>query len=167
MAKSKKPAPARPALIDRAAVEQLAALLNETGLTEIEYVAGATRIRVSRQGQAGPAAYAALTHAAPAMAAAKPLQAPDPAEPSKTVSDAAHPGAVKSPMVGTAYLSPTPGAPAFIAVGDQVREGQTLLLVEAMKTFNEIKSPRAGTVRKILIENQQPVEFGETLVIVE
>lgn len=169
MAKSKKLQPgARAALVDRAAVEQLAELLNQTGLTEIEYVAGATRIRVARQAHvAAPAAYAALAQAGPAMAAARPVESPDPAEPSKTVSDAAHPGAVKSPMVGTAYLSPTPGAPPFIAVGDTVREGQTLLLVEAMKTFNEIKAPRAGTVRKILIENQQPVEFGETLVIVE
>ena len=81
--------------------------------------------------------------------------------------DATHPGAVKSPMVGTGYLSPEPGAPAFVAVGDRVKEGQTLMLVEAMKTFNEIKSPRAGTVRKILIENQQPVEYGDVLMIID
>ena len=81
--------------------------------------------------------------------------------------DAAHPGAVKSPMVGTAYLAREPGAPPFVAVGDRVKEGQTLLLIEAMKTFNEIKSPRAGVVQKVLIENQSPVEYGEILMVIE
>ncbi len=82
------------------------------------------------------------------------------------VPTATHPGAVKSPMVGTVYLSPEPNAPAFVAVGDAVKEGQTLLLVEAMKTFNEIKAPHGGVLRQILVENQQPVEYGEILAII-
>lgn len=148
--------------INADAVRQLAKLLDETGLTEIEYSAGAFRVRVARQ--------QTVVHeaAAPASAAAAPVSTPvaAPALVEKAY-DATHPGAVKSPMVGTGYLAPEPGAPAFVSVGDRVKEGQTLMLVEAMKTFNEIKSPRAGTVRKILIENQQPVEYGDVLMIID
>ena len=146
--------------INADAVRQLAKLLDETGLTEIEYATGAFRVRVSRQQTVVQEA------AAPAAAApvATPVAAPALVE---KAYDATHPGAVKSPMVGTGYLAPEPGAPAFVAVGDRVKEGQTLMLVEAMKTFNEIKSPRAGTVRKILIENQQPVEYGDVLMIID
>lgn len=146
--------------INADAVRQLAKLLDETGLTEIEYATGAFRVRVSRQQTVVQEA------AAPAAAApvATPVAAPALVE---KAYDATHPGAVKSPMVGTGYLSPEPGAPAFVAAGDRVKEGQTLMLVEAMKTFNEIKSPRAGTVRKILIENQQPVEYGDVLMIID
>jgi acetyl-CoA carboxylase biotin carboxyl carrier protein len=148
-----------PKNINADAVRQLAKLLEETGLTEIEYATGAFRIRVSRQQTivnevAAPAASAVATPvAAPAL--------------TEKAFDATHPGAVKSPMVGTAYLAPEPGAATFVSVGDRVKEGQTLMLVEAMKTFNEIKSPRAGVVRKVMIENQQPVEYGDILMIIE
>jgi acetyl-CoA carboxylase biotin carboxyl carrier protein len=149
--------------INADAVRQLAALLQETGLSEIEYATGAFRIRVARQ----HAVVAEPVHASasgPAPPVATPVAAPALAE---KADDAAHPGAVKSPMVGTAYLASEPGAPTFVSVGDRVKEGQTLLLVEAMKTFNEIKSPRPGVVRKIMIENQQPVEYGDILMIIE
>ena len=147
--------------VDRDLIRELAQLLDETGLSEIEIDRDDMRVRVARHIRADAAALAPAVAVAPQPAGAQ-AQAKTPAN-----DPVEHPGSVRSPMVGTAYLSPTPGAPPFIAVGDTVREGQTLLLVEAMKTFNEIKAPRAGTVRKILIENQQPVEFGETLVIVE
>ena len=152
-----------PKNINADAVRQLAKLLDETGLSEIEYATGAFRIRVARQP-------APANNAAPAAGAVAPPPVSTPvAAPALTekADDAAHPGAVKSPMVGTAYLAPEPGAPAFVSVGDRVKEGQTLMLVEAMKTFNEIKSPRAGTLRKVLIENQQPVEYGDILMIIE
>ncbi len=148
--------------INADAVRELAKLLEETGLSEIEYATGDFRVRVARGRTVVHEAAAPAPAAAPAAAA--PLAAPALAE---KAYDASHPGAVKSPMVGTAYLSPEPGAPAFVAVGDRVKEGQTLLLVEAMKTFNEIKSPRSGTLRKVLIENQQPVEYGDVLMIID
>jgi acetyl-CoA carboxylase biotin carboxyl carrier protein len=153
-----------PKNINADAVRQLAKLLDETGLTEIEYATGAFRVRVSRQQTViaeGPA------HA-PAASTGPPVTTPV-AAPALTEKayDSTHPGAIKSPMVGTAYLAPEPGAATFVSVGDRVKEGQTLLLVEAMKTFNEIKSPRAGTVRKVLIENQQPIEYGDILMIIE
>jgi acetyl-CoA carboxylase biotin carboxyl carrier protein len=148
-----------PKKINADAVRQLAALLVETGLSEIEYATGAFRIRVSRQQSVA---------AEPAAPAAAPVSTPVavPALVEKAY-DGTHPGAIKSPMVGTGYLAPEPGAAAFVSVGDRVKEGQTLMLVEAMKTFNEIKSPRAGVVRKIMIENQQPVEYGDILMIIE
>lgn len=140
-------------------VRRLADLLANTGLTEIEYEVGDRRIRVSRQ-------------APPVMASpmALPLGAagqPGSAAPAAAVDDSHHPGAVKSPMVGTAYLAPEPGKPPFVAVGDKVAAGQTLLIIEAMKTFNPIKAPRAGTVARVVVENAQPVEFGQVLMIVE
>jgi acetyl-CoA carboxylase biotin carboxyl carrier protein len=161
-------APAKSSAISGVAAEvvrQLASILDETALTEIEYESGGLRIRVARgtrevytHGSHAPAAFAAA--AAPAaVAAVAAVEAPkDPAQ---------HPGAVKAPMVGVAYLQAEPGAPAFIKVGDTVSEGQTLVLIEAMKTFNPVKSPRAGRVTTILIENGSPVEYGEPLVIVE
>ena len=147
--------------INADAVRQLAKLLDETGLTEIEYATGAFRVRVARQ---QTVVHEAAAPAAAAAPVSTPVAAPALVE---KAYDATHPGAVKSPMVGTGYLAPEPGAPGFVAVGDRVKEGQTLMLVEAMKTFNEIKSPRAGTVRKILIENQQPVEYGDVLMIID
>jgi acetyl-CoA carboxylase biotin carboxyl carrier protein len=147
--------------VDADAVRALALLLNETGLTEIEYSVGDVKIRVARQQTVIAEAPARPNHAPPV---ATPMAAT--AIPTKA-DDAAHPGAVKSPMVGTAYLAREPGAPPFVAVGDRVKEGQTLLLIEAMKTFNEIKSPRAGVVQKVLIENQSPVEYGEILMVIE
>jgi acetyl-CoA carboxylase biotin carboxyl carrier protein len=152
-----------PKKINADAVRQLAKLLDETGLTEIEYATGAFRVRVARQ----RTVVAEAPHAAPAGSGppvTTPIAAPALTE---KAYDATHPGAVKSPMVGTGYLAAEPGAPAFVSVGDRVKEGQTLMLIEAMKTFNEIKSPRAGTVRKVMIENQQPVEYGDILMIIE
>ncbi len=149
--------------IDSELVRSLAALLDETQLTEIEYEAAGLRIRVARQATAPfPLAVppAATAPAAAAVAAA-------PAAPPATEDPANHPGAVKSPMVGVTYLSPEPGAARFISVGDSVSEGQTLLLIEAMKTFNPIRAPRAGKVVRILVNDGQPVEFGEPLLIVE
>ena len=147
--------------IDPGLVRELAAILNDTGLSEIEVEHGELRLRLARTltVAAAPAA-AALVHAVPA--------APAPAAPSAPAADPAkHPGAVPSPMVGTAYLSPEPGAAMFIKVGDNVAQGQTLMVVEAMKTFNPIPAPRAGKVTAILVADAQPVEFGEPLVILE
>lgn len=141
--------------IDEEAIRRLAGLLDETGLAEIEIAEGECRIRVAR-GQSAPAVAAP----APPRPAAEPVRA-------EPVSDAAHPGAVTSPMVGVAYLGPEPGAPPFVKVGDTVAQGATLLLIEAMKTFNQIKAPRAGTVTRILVESGAPVEYGEPLVIIE
>ena len=147
-------------------VRQLASILDETALTEIEYESGGLRIRVARGTREvfthahAPTGLAAPAAAAPAaVAAVAAVEAPkDPAQ---------HPGAVKAPMVGVAYLQAEPGAPPFIKVGDNVNEGQTLVLIEAMKTFNPVKAPRSGKVTAILIENGSPVEYGEPLVIVE
>ncbi len=141
-------------------VRQLADVLNETGLSEVEYESGGIRIRVAKHmttmvGAPQPMYAPAAAHEAPAAAAAKP------------VDPASHPGTVKSPMVGVFYLLPEPGAAPFIKVGDQVSEGQTLALIEAMKTFNPVKAPRGGKVVKILVESGSPVEYGEPLVIVE
>ncbi|MBF0354727.1 MAG: acetyl-CoA carboxylase biotin carboxyl carrier protein [Alphaproteobacteria bacterium] len=142
------------AKIDSDLVRTLADLLNETGLSEIEYDTGSLRLRVARQ-------ISTVVHAGGSHAPAGMLAAP-------AVADAAlHPGAVTSPMVGVAYLTPEPSAPNFIKVGDRVIEGQTLLLIEAMKTFNPIRAPKGGVVAQILVGNGQPVEFGEPLVIVE
>ncbi|MEO0035435.1 MAG: hypothetical protein RLZZ501_1458 [Pseudomonadota bacterium] len=141
--------------IDSESVRALATLLDETNLTEIEYAVGEVRIRVVRQVQT--VAY----QAAPAPGAA-PLQAP-----AAGVNEADHPGAVTSPMVGVSYLAPEPGAAKFINPGDTVAEGQTLMLIEAMKTFNPIRAPRGGKVTRILVTDGQPVEFGEPLVIIE
>lgn len=143
---------------DAAAIRELAQILRETDLTEIELVDGEARLRVVRQ--AVIAAPVAQQVAAPVAA---PVQAPVAAE----APDAGHPGAVTSPMVGVAYLSPEPGAAAFVTVGAKVTQGQTLLLIEAMKTYNQIKATRAGTVTRILVESGTPVEYGEPLMIVE
>lgn len=139
-------------------IRELAAILHETGLTEIEVEKGEVRLRVSR------AAAAPVFHAAaPAVAA----PAAESAAASTAASPANHPGAVASPMVGTAYLAPSPGAEPFVKKGDQVREGQTLMIIEAMKTMNPIAAPRAGVVKEILVSDSQPVEFGEPLAIIE
>lgn len=145
-------------------VRQLAELLNQNELTEIEVVDGDRRIAVRRE--------VTVTHAAPASVA--PAAAPAPAVPpaaappaAAEVAPAQHPGAVKSPMVGTAYLSAEPGSRPFVAVGDSVAKGDTLLIVEAMKVMNPIVATRAGTVRQILVVDAQPVEFDQPLVIVE
>jgi len=143
--------------VDQDMIRELAKLLDETNLTEIEFERGGVRVRVARQGQPVVAAVAAPRGAAAAPAAAD--------APSGDMSK--HPGAVPSPMVGTAYLGPEPGARPYIEVGSQVRAGQTLLIIEAMKTMNQIPAPRAGRVVQILVEDAQPVEFGEPLIIIE
>src|SRR5215471_7576789 len=146
--------------VDPNLIRELAQLLDETGLSEIEIEKEGVRVRVCRQlsVHAVPAAMLqnALEPAPPAAAAAKP--APDPSK---------HPGAVASPMVGTAYLAPEPGAAPFVSVGARVTQGQTLLIIEAMKTMNHIPAPKAGVVTAILVGNGQPVEFGEPLAIIE
>jgi acetyl-CoA carboxylase biotin carboxyl carrier protein len=147
---------------DSALIRELALLLDETNLTEIEIERAGLRVRVARN-----ISIAATVPAAPVQAiAAAPVAVA--AAPAAVASDMSkHPGAVTSPMVGTAYWAPEPGAKPFIEVGTKVSVGQTLLIIEAMKTMNQIPSPRAGTVTQILIEDGQPVEFGEPLVIIE
>ena len=148
-------------VIDKETIRDLADILNETDLTDIEVEHGDLRIRVSRKvtvqaaATVMPAAAPVAVAAAPAAAAAEPTKA----DLSKN--------AVPSPMVGTAYLAPAPGARNFIEIGAQVKEGQTLLIIEAMKTMNQISAPRAGTVKAILVEDAAPVEFGEALVVIE
>lgn len=151
----------RKAEIDQDVIRQLAKLLSETELTEIEIEQDDLRIRVVRS--PAPIA-AAVPMAAPAPVI---LQAPRDAGQSNEAPAANHPGIVPSPMVGTAYRAPDPSAKPFVEVGDEVRHGQTLLIVEAMKTMNQIPSPRAGTVKRIMVEDGQPVEYGEPLMIVE
>src|SRR5205085_1816402 len=142
--------------IDHDMIRELARLLDETGLTEIEFERNGERIRVARQ------THQVALAAAPARGAASgALDSSDVA--SAAVDPTKHPGAVTSPMVGTAYLGPEPGARPFIEVGSRVRAGETLLIVEAMKTMNHIPAPRAGVVTQILVGDGQPVEFGEPL----
>ena len=144
--------------IDPDTIRALAAVLAETGLTEIEIAEKDSRIRLVRGG---------VSAAAPAMAvAAAPPIAVTPLT-SSVLDLASHPGAVTSPMVGVAYLSPEPGSPPFVTVGQPVTAGQTLLLIEAMKTFNQIKAPKAGTVTAVLVQNSSPVEYGEVLLTLE
>lgn len=145
---------------DPAAIRALADILRETDLSEIEIVEKDSRVRVVRH-VAPP--QQVMVQAAPAqLQTVAPIVTAIAAEP-----DADHPGTITSPMVGVAYLSPEPGAAAFIQVGTKVAQGQTLLLIEAMKTFNQIRAPRAGTVTRILIETGTPVEFGEALLVLE
>ena len=142
----------RKGIVDQDLIRQLADLLTETGLTEIEIERGDARIRVAR-------------NALP-MPPAPPIPPAEKRE-EKPAETAIHPGTVHSPMVGTAYCSPEPGAPPFVNVGDQIAEGDTLLIVEAMKTMNQIPAPRAGKVIQILVEDGQPVEYDEPLIIIE
>jgi len=145
--------------IDRSLVRELAELLAETGLSEIEVEDGKRKIRVARTLQAAPAVqtYAA----APAPAAPTPAAAPAAAPAAET-----HANAVRSPMVGTAYLLPEPGAAPFIAVGQTVKAGDTIMIIEAMKVMNAIPAPASGTITAILVENAQPVEFDQPLVVI-
>ena len=156
--KTKDPAKQKPT-IDHDLIRELARLLEETGLTEIEFERDGHRVRVARQAHlVGASAHILPT--APIEAAVHSIDA-------GSVDPAKHPGVVTSPMVGTAYLAPEPGARPFVEVGSRVRAGDTLLIVEAMKTMNQIPTPRAGTVIQVLIEDGQPVEFGEPLMIIE
>ncbi len=140
--------------IDAEMIRQLAALLEETGLSEIELGEGEARIRVVRNGAAGPPV---VGHG----------HGPAPAPDEPPASDADHPGAVNSPMVGTVYVASEPGAEPFVSVGVKVAEGDTLLIIEAMKVMNPIKAPRAGTVTEVRVANGDPVEYGDVLVILE
>jgi len=151
---------------DPATIRELAQILRESDLTEIELVDNDVRVKLVRQISVAPMAMPMAAPivmpaaGAPAAVAAAPVAAAG-------VDDADHPGAVTSPMVGVAYLSSEPTAAPFVTVGSKVAQGQTLLLIEAMKTYNQIKAPRAGTVTRILVESGTPVEFGEPLMIVE
>lgn len=147
--------------VDSDLIRKLAGLLDETGLTEIEFADGDRRLRVTRS----PAPMAAV---APVAAAAAPAAVPIADVAAQGALGTGTPdGAIISPMVGTAYLSPEPGAPAFVRPGDAVKEGQTLMIVEAMKVMNPIRAPRAGVVTRILVTDAQPVEFGEVLLTLE
>lgn len=140
-------------------IKELASILEETGLTEIEIEKNDIRLRVARQGAPVAVAPPAANYTSSAEAA--------PAEAPATKAPVAHPGTVKSPMVGTAYLAPSPGSPNFVKVGDSVSEGQTVMIVEAMKTMNPITAPRAGKVDAILVSDSQPVEFDDALLIID
>ncbi len=151
-------------LSEQQLIRDLATLLDETGLSEIEIERSGLKVRVARSPDLGTGAAAPSSPRAPAPATVQPAHhaqsdsAPDPHH---------HPGAVKSPMVGTVYLAPEPNAPPFVEVGARVEEGQTVLIIEAMKTMNHIPAPRSGAVRQILVENGHPVEFAEPLLIIE
>ena len=150
---------------DAAMIRTLAGLLAETGLTEIEYAVGDTRIRVAREpvGTVAPAHAPAVTNGA-----APPHQEPQPHAVEKPATNGAiHPGTVTSPIVGIAYLATEPGAPPFVRLGDAVSEGQTLLIIEAMKVMNQIRAPRAGRISRIFIEDAAPVEYGAALMLIE
>jgi acetyl-CoA carboxylase biotin carboxyl carrier protein len=155
-----KSASADKSAVDKDLIRELSALLEETGLSEIEIEQSGLRVRVVRGGQVIAAAPLPAPVPAPLVAPTgiTSTAAPDPAK---------HPGVVASPMVGTAYLAPEPGARHFVEVGSKVLAGQTLLIIEAMKTMNQIPAPRSGTVIQILIEDGRPVEFGEPMMIIE
>jgi acetyl-CoA carboxylase biotin carboxyl carrier protein len=145
--------------IDTDYIEKLAEIIGRTGLTEIELSHGDMRIRVARQVQM--VVEAAAPRQIPALATAAS------AEPGPVASEGPHPGTVTSPMVGTVYLASDPGSPPFVNVGDEVKEGQTLLIIEAMKVMNAIRAPRGGRVIRIIVQNAAPVEYGEPLLVIE
>jgi acetyl-CoA carboxylase biotin carboxyl carrier protein len=147
--------------VDTALIEALAELLQRTGLTEIELAEGDSRIRVARQPQPVAASVPAMAPAPTPAGSAADQRPASPTAPEE------HPGAVHAPMVGTVYLTPEPGAPPFITVGAEVREGQTLLIIEAMKVMNPIRAAHSGRVTKLLVANGDPVEYGELLLIIE
>ena len=157
MAASSKTASARS---ETKLVQELADILDKSGLAELEYETDAVAIRLSRVTRTAPVV-------APAPVVTAPTAAPAPAEPTAVANPADHQGAVTSPMVGTVYTAPEPGAADFISEGDMVKAGQTLFIVEAMKVMNPITAPSAGKVTKILVQNAQPIEFGEALAIIE
>ena len=163
MPAKKKPsaAPVKAESGELSLIRKLAEILNETGLSEIELDHKGARVRVSRQIQAASVVH----HAAPAHAAAPVPMAAVSAAPAPVAEIAGTP--LKSPMVGTAYLCPAPESPVFAAVGSNVKQGQTLLIIEAMKTMNQITAPKSGKLVKVLIDNAQPVEFGEVLMVIE
>lgn len=151
--------------IDESAIRKLAKLLDETGLTEIEVEDGDQSVRVSRGGN--------VVAFSPAANQSSLVMDSDPATPQRANTQppsgnaASHPGAITSPMVGTAYVAPEPGAPPFVSKGSTVKVGDTLMIIEAMKVMNPIKAPKAGTVTQVLVESGQPVEFGDVLMVIE
>jgi acetyl-CoA carboxylase biotin carboxyl carrier protein len=149
----------KPNAAEAAWIRELAAILDQTGLTEIEIEKSDVRVRVARTVAAGPAVASAP--------ASRPPPAPNKSAPTPAEIEGPPAGAVTSPMVGTIYLCPSPGSDPFVKAGDKVAQGQTLMIVEAMKTMNPIAAPKAGTVRQILVRDAQPVEFGEPLVVIE
>lgn len=154
--------------IDRDTIRDLAEILNDTDLTEIEVESKDMKIRVSRCAGAVNVAAPVMTHHTAPAAPMGSAPAASVAEAAPVAADASsHPGALKSPMVGTAYMSPEPGASAFVAVGDKVKAGDTIMIVEAMKVMNPIKADRAGTIKQILVSDAQPVEYGDVLAIIE
>ncbi|NNE58892.1 MAG: acetyl-CoA carboxylase biotin carboxyl carrier protein [Hellea sp.] len=149
-------------------VRELAEILNETDLSEIEMKRGDLKIRVSKNNHQNVQSVAVAAPAPTAAPAAAPVTAAAPASGTAPIEDhSQNAGAVKSPMVGTAYIRPSPDASAFVSIGDSVSEGDTIMLVEAMKTFNPITAPKSGTVTAILVSDAQPVEFGEPLFIID
>jgi len=158
--KPEKPPTSKTPAIDPGAIRELAKLLDETGLTEIEIEADGASIRVARNTDS-----AAPRNRHDGIAAPAPTVVPTPAD--IPIEPAKHPGLVSSPMVGTAYRGPAPGSKPFVDVGSQVKTGDTLIIIEAMKTMNQIPAPRSGTVVQILVEDGQPVEYGEPLMIIE
>ena len=148
---------------DTALVKALADILDEAGLAELEYETADLSVRLSRVAGTAPVAAVAPVAAPTATPAAMPA----PAAASSAEDMASHPGALTSPMVGTVYVAPEPDAPAFVAVGDTVKKGQTVLIVEAMKVMNPITAPTDGKIAQIMVQNGQPVEFGEVLVVIE
>jgi len=149
--------------VDQELIRELAQLLEETGLSEIEIDRDGLRVRVARQVRVD-AAFAPA--AVPAPPPASPTAAPSAAK-GTSLDPVEHPGCVRSPMVGTAYLAPEEGAPPFVEIGSRVAQGQTIMIIEAMKTMNHIPAPKAGTVTRILVGDKQPVEFGEPLAIID
>jgi len=149
-------------LPDSKTIRELADLLNDTDLIEIEVENAGMRIRVTRQGEQT----VNVASAAPAQSIAAPA-AEAPAAPAIEASDSDNPNALKSPMVGTAYLAAEPGAADFVSVGSKVEKGATVLIIEAMKTMNSVAAPKSGTVTKIIVTNEQPVEFDEVLMVIE
>ena len=148
--------------VDQDLIRELAGLLDETGLSEIEIEREGVRVRVARR-----VALEATALAAPGAAVQPAVQASEATPEKQAVDPSKHPGCLSSPMVGTAYLAPEPGAAPFVEVGSRVAQGQTILIIEAMKTMNHIPAPKAGVVTAILVGNGQPVEFGEPLAIIE
>lgn len=161
---SKTSASSAPTSPELSLISNLADILNKTGLNEIELEQKGIRVRVSKGVSAMTHSMPQMMHAPSAPALAAPAAAAPVAAPAAAADS---PGAVKSPMVGTAYLAAAPGSPPFATVGAQVKQGQTLLIIEAMKTMNQIPAPKSGTVTSILVENGQPVEFGEALMVIE
>lgn len=162
-----KPGQQSASTLDAKLVRELADILNDTGLAELEVTHGELKLRLSRASAVTAVAPPVLSLAPPPPAPAALPRPSEAAESGRSEDLRSHPGAVASPMVGTAYLSPEPGKPAFVKVGDTVKEGQTLLVVEAMKTFNPIPAPRAGRIARVVIVDGAPVEFGQPLLILE